>query len=137
MEQKVCVKCKVPKDLGDFNKKKNAKDGYNAYCKICNKEYLKEHYEKNKQYYIDKARNYCQKTRDWANGIKEISGCVRCGESDIACLDFHHTGDEKKDFTISKVIGLGYSIDSIKKEIDKCIILCANCHRKLHYHKIK
>jgi len=58
-------------------------------------------------------------------------GCVRCGESDLACLDFHH-----RDGGITKEGHIGFirrfSVERILAEIVKCDVLCANCHRKHH-----
>ena len=54
-----------------------------------------------------------------------------CGEDRWYVLDFHHIGD--KDFNISQKVQEGCSLDTIKKEIEKCIVLCANCHREVHY----
>ena len=54
-------------------------------------------------------------------------------KDDVACLDFHHLRD--KEFNIANEIK-NLSIDNLKKEIDKCIVLCANCHRKLHYYDL-
>lgn len=58
-----------------------------------------------------------------------------CGYSKcIAALDFHHTDPSKKDFGISSG-GYTRSFEKIKDELDKCILVCANCHRELHYNK--
>lgn len=59
--------------------------------------------------------------------------CLRCGESDPACLDFHHAGDSEKEFSVSRRANRGHSIENIRAEIDRCDVLCANCHRKEHY----
>ena len=58
------------------------------------------------------------------------NGCIVCGEKDPACLDFHHLHD--KSFNIGNKCR-DRSVDSIKNEVDKCVVLCANCHRKLHH----
>lgn len=55
-----------------------------------------------------------------------------CGENHPACLDFHHVGDDKE-ITVSNAVKDGWSIERVMREIQKCILLCANCHRKLHY----
>jgi len=55
----------------------------------------------------------------------------KCGESDPACLEFHHLGD--KDQQISYMVRNAVSVQRIKIEIAKCEILCSNCHRKEHY----
>ena len=70
--------------------------------------------------------------KEYIKNIKNC-GCAICDEKDIACLDFHHLRD--KEFNIANEIK-NLSIDNLKKEIDKCIVLCANCHRKLHYYNL-
>lgn len=58
--------------------------------------------------------------------------CQRCPyDKSVAALDFHHTEPEHKDFAISKN-GHTRSWERLKKELDKCILLCANCHREEH-----
>lgn len=95
--------------------------------------YQKNHYKKNTQYYKDKAKENKDLLRTKINEIKFSSECKECGESHIACLDFHHTEPEKKDFSISNAVSRGWKLDKILNEIEKCEILCANCHRKLHH----
>ena len=58
--------------------------------------------------------------------------CVRCGYSKYPeVLEFHHTDPLKKDFNVSKK-GHCRSWERVSKEIKKCVLLCANCHRELH-----
>lgn len=56
--------------------------------------------------------------------------CETCGESDMRVLEFHHVRGEKYKAVAYMVSG-GYSVERIQEEIDKCQILCANCHRKI------
>lgn len=49
----------------------------------------------------------------------------------IAALEFHHIDPEQKDFGIGNK-GFTKSWDKIKTELDKCILVCANCHREIH-----
>lgn len=93
----------------------------------------RKHYENNKQTYIDNHRNRKNRTRDWLNSYKETLSCSSCGESHISTLDFHHEDSSIKEFSISTAVNRGLSIEKIENEISKCIILCSNCHRKLHY----
>lgn len=58
--------------------------------------------------------------------------CARCPENHIACLDFHHKDPSTKDFKIAEAATKRYSKTKILREIEKCEILCANCHRKEH-----
>lgn len=62
----------------------------------------------------------------------KTNGCYICGEKDIACLDFHHLSDKTTQVSWMQT----HSYNTIKEEIDKCIVLCSNCHRKLHYYKL-
>jgi DNA-binding Lrp family transcriptional regulator len=56
--------------------------------------------------------------------------CERCGyDKSIEALQFHHIKPSEKDFSIS---GKSYSIERLKKEVDKCIMVCANCHIEIH-----
>ena len=58
--------------------------------------------------------------------------CERCGYSRcIEAFDFHHADPAKKDFGISNK-GYTRSWKRVKSELDKCIMLCANCHREIH-----
>lgn len=66
----------------------------------------------------------------WIDSLKVQ--CTRCPETHIACLEFHHRNPVEKDFLLSLAVAR-YSLIRIKAEAAKCDIICANCHRKLHY----
>ena len=57
--------------------------------------------------------------------------CAKCGETRTYLLDFHHINPEEKEFTIG-VLKRGAK-EKLQEEIDKCICLCANCHREFHH----
>jgi hypothetical protein len=58
--------------------------------------------------------------------------CIICGYSKCnAALDFHHIDGKKKDFGIS-LDGITRSWQRVQKELEKCILVCANCHREIH-----
>ncbi|MDX1746702.1 MAG: hypothetical protein R3324_12245, partial [Halobacteriales archaeon] len=59
--------------------------------------------------------------------------CERCGETRPGCLEFHHLDAEEKQFRVSEMAYRGHSIQSILAEMDRCIVLCANCHRMEHW----
>ncbi|MCU4743177.1 homing endonuclease associated repeat-containing protein [Natronoglomus mannanivorans] len=72
--------------------------------------------------------------RAWANKLqRRRGGCTRCDETNPVCLDFHHVDEEEKEMAVGKMIAFGYAKERIEDEIEKCIVLCANCHRKEHY----
>jgi 5-methylcytosine-specific restriction endonuclease McrA len=58
--------------------------------------------------------------------------CMLCGYSRcLEALDFHHRDPKKKDFGLSEG-GITRSWEKTKKEIEKCALICANCHREVH-----
>ena len=76
---------------------------------------------------LKKARQRLKKKLvDYKGGKCEICGYDKC----INALDFHHLNPNEKDFGISNYMVL--SFDKLKKEVDKCILVCANCHREIH-----
>lgn len=59
--------------------------------------------------------------------------CERCGyDKNIAALDFHHTNPDEKEFQIDMRHFSNHSLEKLQAELDKCILLCANCHREEH-----
>lgn len=65
--------------------------------------------------------------------VEHLGGkCVNCGYNrDIKALDFHHVDESTKLFGLSDR-GMTRSWKIIKEEIEKCILVCANCHREIH-----
>lgn len=60
-----------------------------------------------------------------------------CGyNKNIAALEFHHINPEEKEFEIDIRHFSNTSLEKLKKEVNKCILLCANCHRELHNPKL-
>ena len=131
MKTKICPKCTLTLPIESFNKNKTRKDGYNGNCKECNKNYLKDHYSRNKDYYVKKASKNKRIIGDWFRSYKKTLKCSKCGDSRWYVLDFHHERD--KDTIVSTMHGQGKSKNSILEEIKKCSVLCSNCHRELHF----
>lgn len=75
------------------------------------------------------------KIRSMINGIKEDAGCRDCGEKHPACLQFHHKDPTTKLFRINIAVAQKKPLRLIMEEIQKCEILCANCHAKLHWNE--
>lgn len=76
-----------------------------------------------------------QKRRDKLKemAVVHLGGkCIECGYcKSIAALEFHHKDPNEKDFGISAK-GYTRSWERVKKELEKCVLLCANCHREIH-----
>lgn len=58
------------------------------------------------------------------------TSCKFCDEDFKDCLVFHHKEDEDKNFDVSKYAR--YSYEQLQNELEKCIVVCSNCHRKIH-----
>ena len=108
---KICPNCKTEKTIDQFYKgKKNFTN-----CKVCHNQHTKNRQKRLKQ----EAVNYM--------GGK----CQNCGyDKYIGALEFHHINPEDKEFSIGQ--NKLYAFDKIKNELDKCILLCSNCHKEFH-----
>jgi len=60
-----------------------------------------------------------------------LSHPCKCGENNYACLDFHHNSGNKEK-NISRMVNGSSSLQTIQNEMEKCIVVCSNCHRKIH-----
>jgi hypothetical protein len=128
---KTCSVCKIKKQPKDFNLKSSNPDGLQRICRICSNKASKKYYQKNKDKHIKNTslnrEKYYKRNREYVYNLLLNSCCIDCGISDPIVLEFDHIKDKVKD--ISKMI-VGYSMKSLKNEIKKCEIVCANCHRR-------
>lgn len=98
------------------------------------RKYFRDYYHANKKMRIDSLVKYRKSKLDRFYAIvKDRLFCTKCGEKDIACLDFHHIIPEKKNGNVVQMARLG-NLGKALLEADKCCVLCSNCHRKLHYY---
>ncbi len=96
----------------------------------------KRRYSDRREYLIEAVRKRRKKLRqlaiEYKGGKCLLCGYKKCGEA----LEFHHTGSSGKDFGISHK-GYTRSWKRVKEELDKCVMLCANCHREVHAGKLQ
>lgn len=85
-------------------------------CKKCATEAVQRRRDKTKELLVEYKGGKC-----------EICGYDRC----IGALEFHHINPEEKEFGIGQK-GYTRSMEKNKAEADKCILVCANCHREIH-----
>lgn len=135
---RTCSDCGLEKDISDFNKKRNS---YQTYCKSCQHIRHKNWYEKNKKSVLVRTKRN-NKARISVNlplvkDYAESEGCCVCGETDYVVLDFHHLDPKKKEYTVSLLVLNAFPLRTIIAEINKCAILCSNCHRRYHAGKLK
>ena len=133
METKLCKTCNIEKFLTSefWHKSNRRKDGWEYNCKECVKKRTLNNYYSNKEKWNETTKKNKTLQRQRINDYKDSLECLKCKEKRNWLLDFHHPDPSKKEFQISQ--GERYGWEKIKKEIDKCIPLCSNCHRDFHY----
>lgn len=80
---------------------------------------------------IEKRKNIYLSNKDFIFSLKDGKVCLDCGYDDARALEWHHIDPSTKSFSISRCGGR--SKESILEEINKCYLICANCHRIRHY----
>lgn len=132
---KICTICKETKSISCFHKKNKSKDGYQNICKECSslksQDYYKSNAEKHKSVTRTKRKEERRQQSEYLSNLKKQYGCQLCQESEPCCLEFHHCSG-KKEFNISQSRMMGIGFVKLESEISKCIILCSNCHKKVH-----
>ena len=118
METKICTKCGKELSIDEFNWRDKQKGTRRSECKYCHSGYMKQKYQEKKEI---------------IQSLKSQIACAKCGETRGYVLDYHHLDPAKKDTTIARMTSNRYNLDKIYEEIDKCIVLCSNCHREFHY----
>jgi hypothetical protein len=158
MERKICNCCEVEKDLSEFDFHTRSKGTHRPKCKECynavrktqywnnhekRKIASKECYDRNSDKRKEESREYRknnpEKIKSWRKQkkqdfeeFKSTCFCSECGENNPACLDFHHVDPTTKKNLISQIWTCS---KVLQEELEKCIVLCANCHRKHHKRK--
>lgn len=87
-------------------------------------------YPKNKEKRKAMNNAWRRKKNDEFQKYKNSLSCIFCPESVGVCLDFHHLDPTQKDFELSHFANVSRA--RFEKEIKKCIVVCSNCHRKIH-----
>lgn len=132
--RKYCLNCSP---FGNHNTKKLIDielEPASCLCKDCDRSFF---YERSKGGSKDKC-NSCwtaEKRRKIKQDLVEYKGgiCECCGINNkefLSIYDFHHKDTKEKDILISG--SYCRSIESLKKEVDKCMLVCSNCHRIIH-----
>jgi hypothetical protein len=115
IQTKTCVKCKLDKPLDEFYIQSGRATAM-AWCKNC-----------------INNKTMSRITANRKEAIAYLGGrCTNCGfEGCPAVFDFHHRDPSEKEQGVGKLFSRSWS--RIKEEIDKCNLLCANCHREEHW----
>lgn len=128
---KPCKDCGGVFPLTDFHRRSNTKDGRGPYCRSCANTRSKRWAETHQRGRDGANANYTrswQKARGLIVALKRQSCCAFCGEREPVCLDFHHIDPGSKSVSLAK----SHSIQEIVEEAGKCVLICRNCHAKVH-----
>lgn len=128
---KKCNKCDSWKELICFSMKKGSR---HSVCKTCVAAYNKTHYKKNKELYLLRAKTNVvgsiKRNQQFIQDYKNSHPCVDCGiQYSYYVMDFDHRDPQTKVANISRLTRQAFSLELIQSELEKCDIVCANCHR--------
>lgn len=130
---KKCVTCGKEKDETEFNWRYKVLGIRHKTCRECQKVFRNNWYQKNRETHLEnvqvRKRNVRHEAREYIWNYLSTHPCEECGEPDPVVLEFHHK--KGKDKAVGVMVAAGYSIARIQAEIDKCSVLCANCHRRI------
>jgi hypothetical protein len=134
MSHKVCSKCKVERPIEEFNFRNRSTGLRLPYCRECGKKFTQSHYRRNKRQYIDQSIRAKERLREYVRQVKSRP-CADCGiQYPFYVMDFDHREGETKIFEMNRVSYV--SMRAIKQEIEKCDVVCSNCHRERTYRRI-
>lgn len=137
MKTRTCNKCKIEKPIAEFSWKLKARGIRLASCKACHSAYTKRWYKRNKKRQVANAaknnRRYRKEKRAKFFLWLAERECVVCKESDMRVLEMHHRDPKEKEFTPLRMIERGWAWSKIILELEKCDVLCANCHKREHF----
>lgn len=128
-----CYMCGETKPEAGFAFANMAKGTRQRHCRKCQAAYRRSHYLRTKATYITneriRVRGHRERNRVLLVEYLTSHPCVDCGETDVVVLDFDHRDPAQKKRDVSKIAGRS-PWPAVVKEIEKCDVRCANCHRR-------
>ena len=136
MKTKICVhKDHVgERDLPitEFRKMTRNKDGLASQCKTCADRLTSAWHAKRPGHKHKLAKKRRKNLLEDLRRYKSDKGCMCCDETTAICLELHHLNPEEKELHPADMVSNGWAWERMMKEVAKCVVLCANCHRKVH-----
>lgn len=132
---KLCRTCGQVKPNEEFRKNSTRRDNLQSKCRVCESSYKVAYHQRNKSAIVKattaRSRGYRNHWSDYVIEYLKSHPCVDCGEADPIVLDFDHVNG-KKLFNVSSWDKSPGDINKslIDSEIAKCLVRCANCHRR-------
>ena len=137
---KTCYICGEQKPFEKFGKNSRTSDGLQIKCIECKREYERLNYLENvlqrqAQRKIIRTKSSVR-NKNFVLDYLSKHPCVDCGNTNVIVLDFDHINNDKE-HNVSDMTHRGWSLNNLKKEIEKCEVRCANCHRIVTYERRK
>lgn len=128
MTTKWCSEGKHEVDVTEFWKRGNT---LQPNCKTCQGKLNRERHKERKSEHVTNIRANTLRRNGIFKQWKTTLRCSLCPETHPSCLDFHHLDPSHKEFSIGDAFNKR-GLDAVVDEIGKCVVLCSNCHRKVH-----
>jgi hypothetical protein len=128
----ICITCKKNKDETEFHYKSKRNNIRQKHCSSCQKIYQRKNYLKYRNYYLERSKKQRETGKLRRDEIKKKQKCKKCGIDHPAVLEFHHLDPSIKEGNLSGM-WKSHSINTIEREIEKCVVLCSNCHKIEHW----
>jgi excinuclease UvrABC ATPase subunit len=134
-QTQICTTCHTEKPVEQYSFRDKKKGRRHRRCKACHAAYRRQHYQENRKKYIGMARDWdadnhqrlVDRARRYVFNYLCQNPCVDCGETNVLVLEFDHIYG--KTTNISQMIHDNPSMENLKKEVAKCAVRCACCHR--------
>ena len=128
LQLKTCSQCSVEKPIAEFNFRHRAAGVRHSYCRDCGRRLTHNHYTRRKRLYLDRNLRAYNERREMVLKAKSRP-CADCGiQYPYYVMDFDHRDGASKRFSLHSVHSV--TKRAILSEIEKCDIVCANCHRE-------
>lgn len=122
---KLCPRCDVTLPLTSFNR---LRDGHQGWCRECFRLYFRSRGDLHRRQSGDAKKRRRVKARAFLRDYRQAHPCVDCGETDIELLEFDHVGTKTR--AVADLSKEAASVEALRREIEQCEVVCANCHRR-------
>jgi hypothetical protein len=130
---KQCTRCREWQPTANFVFKNRRIEKLSSNCKACARLFCREYYQRSKPTFLRRKRKRMaaarHRNRQFVLDYLSQHPCIDCGEADPIVLEFDHVRDTKRS-DLSSLVTAGAAVESLRIEVLKCVVRCANCHRR-------
>tara|TARA_B110000967_G_C18350699_1_gene301099 strand:- start:29 stop:421 length:393 start_codon:yes stop_codon:yes gene_type:complete len=96
-------------------------------------EYRAWYYSQNQAKQKQHKKNNCARNKKYVHDYRKSNKCSKCEEDRWYLLEFHHIDPSTKFRNVCDMADQAYAISRVQEEIDKCALVCRNCHMEFHH----